>query len=282
MTEALEWQGKVGDVWAEEWRRTDRALGPIGDALIAAAVAESARLQAPWILDVGCGAGTTSLRLAERVEDARVIGVDVSDALLAVARDRAAGAERVRFEAADASTWTPAEETRFDLVVSRHGIMFFPEPVAAFAHLRELMAPRGLLAFSCFRTRAENAWVAMFDPIVARFAPAALAAPSPPVGPFAFGDSARIEQILAGAGFEQPRIEPIDFSFIAGGGADPLADAVSYLQRVGPLARLLATLDDDDRHQAIAMLRERLSGRSEDGAIRLQAATWLVTARAMQ
>jgi SAM-dependent methyltransferase len=274
MTDTLEWQGKVGEVWAEEWRRTDRALQPIGEALVAAAETEST------CLNVGCGAGTTSLGIAERVTDARVVGIDLSEALVAVAQGRAGHAERVRFEVADASLWTPADGTRFDLLVSRHGIMFFPDPVAAFAHLRALMAPNALFAFSCFRMRHENPWVAMLDPIVARFAPEALAAPPPPTGPFAFGERARVEGILGEAGFERLHFEPLDFSFIAGEGADPLADAVSYLQRVGPVARLLATLDDDDRREAAEQLRQLLAGELKGGAIRLRAAAWLVTARA--
>lgn len=280
MTDNLEWQGKVGDVWAEEWRRTDRALQPIGDALAAAAEAEATGLQGPSILDVGCGAGTTSLAIAEHVADARVTGIDLSDALVAVARARAGDAERVRFEVADASRWAPADGSRFDLLVSRHGVMFFADPVAAFAHLRGLMAPSGLLAFSCFRRRDENPWVTMLDPILARFAPDALAAPPPPIGPFAFGDRARVEGILSEAGFARLRFDPVDFAYVAGDGADPLADAVSYLRRIGPVARVLATLSAEDHRDAAAMLREFLSGHLQGGAIRLEAATWLVTARA--
>ena len=151
MTEAYEWRGRIGDVWAEEWRRTDRTLAPVNDALVAAAAAEAERFDRPRILDVGCGAGATSLALAAALAEAEIIGIDLSEALIAVARERAGdGADELRFEVADAAHWTPAR-AGFDLIVSRHGVMFFDDPVAAFAHLRTLAGADARLVFSCFR-----------------------------------------------------------------------------------------------------------------------------------
>mgnify|MGYP006173084619 CR=1 FL=1 len=89
MTDASEWRGRVGEAWAEEWRRTDRSLAPVQAALLDTLVP---RLCASAeVLDIGCGAGSTSLALAEARPDARVTGLDLSEALVAAARERAAG-----------------------------------------------------------------------------------------------------------------------------------------------------------------------------------------------
>lgn len=150
MTEKLEWEGRVGRSWAGEWRRTDRSFAALTRRLVAAAAAEPfARA-----LDIGCGAGEVSLALAERRPDGQVVGVDVSEDLLAVARERAEGRARapgsVAFECADAAGWSRPGFAP-DLLVSRHGVMFFADPVAAFAHLAAIAAPGARLAFTCFR-----------------------------------------------------------------------------------------------------------------------------------
>src|SRR5262245_2217603 len=114
MTGAYDWRGDVGDVWAEEWRRTDRTLAPVNAALVAAVRAETDGLAGPRILDVGCGAGATSLALADALPGSAVTGLDLSESLIAVARQRAADREGLRFEAGDAASWSPAE-AGFDL-----------------------------------------------------------------------------------------------------------------------------------------------------------------------
>ncbi len=273
MTDAFEWQGRVGEAWAEEWRRTDRTLAPVQEALLAALLP---RLGAgPAILDIGCGAGSTSLALAAARPDARVTGIDLSDALIAAARERGAG--RAAFEVGDASAWRPADGRRFDALVSRHGVMFFDDPVAAFAHLRALAAPGAPFVFSCFRARDENPWAAELLPIVQHFAPDAAAAPPPDKGPFAFADPERIEAILAGAGFGGPGIAPFDFAFVAGQGQDPVADALAYFGRIGPFAALLRELDEPQRAEARAMLAGIAARHREGREVRFRAAAWIVT-----
>jgi SAM-dependent methyltransferase len=278
MTEANEWRGRVGDAWAQEWRRTDRMLAPVNDALVATAAHEAAPFARPNILDVGCGAGATSLALADALPEAQIEGIDLSETLIAAARERAVGRANLRFEVADAAAWAPAS-AKPDLIVSRHGIMFFDDPIAVFARLRARAAADARLVFSCFRSRADNQWAAALRPIFERFAPDALAAPDPPAGPFAFGDPARIEEILAGAGFAPPDIRALDFDFVAGAGEDPVADALSYFRRIGPFARLLRSLDEGASKAALAQLAEIAASHRAGGRITFRAAAWIVTAK---
>jgi SAM-dependent methyltransferase len=275
MLAVTEWQGATGEAWAEEWRRTDRTLAPLNEALLARALPFDGRR----ILDVGCGAGATSFAFAEAMPHADVTGLDLSEALVAAAQARIENRPNVRFVQGDASLWSP-DDGRFDLVVSRHGVMFFDDPVAAFTHLHAL-APAGRLLFSCFRAAAENEWMAAMRAVIARHAPEALAAPEPAAGPFAFADPARIEAILQGAGFAPPVIEPLDFDFLVGAGADPVADAISYFKRIGPMARLMAAMDSDAAKAAfLGDLTKVVAERLLKDGVAFRAAAWIVSSRA--
>lgn len=275
MLAATEWEGQTGEAWAAEWRRTDRTLAPLNHALLARALPFEGRR----ILDVGCGAGATSFAFADALPGAEVTGLDLSAALVDAARARTEGRANVRFVQGDAALWSP-DDGRFEMIVSRHGIMFFADAVAAFTHLHAL-APRGRLLFSCFRAAAENEWMAAMRALIARHAPEALALPEPPAGPFAFAEPARIEDILRGAGFAPPVIEPFDFDFIAGAGPDPLADAIAYFRRIGPMARLLAAMESESAKAAfLADLREVAATHLRADGIVFRAAAWLVSSRA--
>jgi SAM-dependent methyltransferase len=274
MLAATEWQGQTGEAWAEEWRRTDRTLAPLNDALLARALP----VDGLRILDIGCGAGATSFALADAAPSAQVTGLDLSDALVAAAQARAEGRANVRFVQGDAARWSP-DDGAFDLIVSRHGVMFFEDPVAAFTHLHGL-APRGRLLFSCFRAQAENEWMAAMRGVIERHAPEALALPPPVSGPFAFAETARIDSILAQAGFAPPVIEPFDFDFLAGTGDDPVADALGYFRRIGPMARLAAAMDEAAKDAFLADLAKVVAAHRRHDGIVFRAAAWIVSSRA--
>ena len=255
MTEYRDWTGKVGDVWAQEWRRTDRSFGELTPRLLAAARGEAFTRA----LDIGCGAGEISCALAERDPAVPVMGVDISPELLAVARERGAGLGNLDFVLGDAAQLACGTA---DLLVSRHGVMFFADPVAAFTHLREHAGDKARLVFSCFRSREDNAWTAATM--------AALPSVPPPPdphepGPFAFADKDRVAGILSQAGWTDIAFDPVDYGMVLGSGADPVADARSYLTRVGPTASALAALDDDtERAAALARLTPILD-QARDG-----------------
>ena len=152
MTDASEWQGRVGANWAEQWRRTDRSFAPLTERLLQ----RSREFAFASALDVGCGAGELSLALARGRPQCRVVGVDISPHLVDTAQERGANLANVSFEVGDAAAWQPQPGFAPDLLVSRHGVMFFDDPRAAFSHLAEIAAPGAALMFSCFREPAEN------------------------------------------------------------------------------------------------------------------------------
>jgi SAM-dependent methyltransferase len=269
-----EWAGRVGDVWAEEQRRTDRTFEPVDAALVATAAKAVEGIAKPRILDIGCGAGTTSFSLAGRIPDASIIGIDLSPALVKAATARAAGQSRCRFEQADATKW--GAERDFDLLVSRHGVMFFDDPVAAFAHLRSLAKQDGgRLVFSCFRTPKENVWASA----LAHLMPGGPGDPHAP-GPFAFADKDRVAGILSQAGWRDLEVKPLDFGYVAGAGGDPVADANDFFARIGPVSRAIRELDEPGRERLRAGLDEQVRAHHKDDQVVFPAAAWIWSARA--
>lgn len=273
MTIGSDWQSVVGDAWSQEWRRTDRSFAGLDPALDAAITAAApATGQA---LDIGSGAGRTSLALAAARPDLAITGIDLSPALVAVARERAGGHSRLNFQVGDASR--PPSEVAFDLLFSRHGVMFFDDPHAAFQRLHAAAAPGAPLVFSCFRASGENAWAgALLAAIGTTPAPPAGYAPSP----FAFADRDFVATLLAQAGWRDATATPVDYPYVAGEAADPVADAVSFFQRIGPSAAAFRGVTGPERDAIAARLAAALEPYRQGGRVTLPAAAWIWTARA--
>jgi SAM-dependent methyltransferase len=264
------WNDAAGRTWAEFQAALDRQVEPLG-ARVVEVLAPAA---AERFLDIGCGCGQTTLELAKRVGPlGAVLGVDISQPMLAVARERAAGLPQASFLEADAQTH-PFEAGTYDAIHSRFGVMFFQDPGAAFANLRRALKPGGRLAFVCWRSPAENP--IMILPMVAAAAhlpPTDPPAPGAP-GPFAFADGDRLRGLLAGAGFRDIAVEPQD---MAAGGND-LDGAVNLALRVGPLGSILRERPEL-RPAVVADVRSALEAHLVDGRVYLPSATWIVSAR---
>lgn len=275
MTSAPDWQTRVGDVWAEEWRRTDRSFADLArhlDAAIAAVATATGRA-----VDLGCGAGATSLALARARPDLAIDGVDLSPALIAIAQARAAEAEA---EAANVQFHTvavPAALTGpYDLAVSRHGVMFFDDPVAAFTGIARHLAPGAPLVFTCFRRPADNEWaVALAAALGSGFEAQSGYAP----GPFGFADDVFVRDLLTATGFRDIAIQPIDFTYRAGEALDAVDDALGFFQRIGPAARALALMSPVERPAGVVRLHAMLAAHARGDTVDFAGAAWLVSAR---
>jgi SAM-dependent methyltransferase len=265
------WTHATGPTWVEQQVPLDRQLDPLGRKVIEALALKPGER----VLDVGCGAGATSLQLAEAVGPAgQVTGADISPTLLEAARGRATSLTNVAFVEADAQAY-PFAAAAFDAIFSRFGVMFFADPTAAFTNLRRALKPGGRLGFVCWRTPTENP--IMVGPMAAA---AAIVGPQPPPadpnapGPFAFADAARVKRILADAGFHDVVHTPLDMKI---GGGD-LEATLGLALKVGPLGALLRE-HPDRRDAVIDAVRAFLAAHQGPDGVKLDSATWMVTAR---
>ncbi len=262
------WNGEAGDTWVQAQERMDEML----EGLTTAALDHAAPAAGQRVIDIGCGCGGTTLAIAER--GASVWGVDVSAPMLERARARAAGTENVHFSETDAAaaSYTPDH----DLIFSRFGVMFFADPVAAFANLRTALKPDGRLVFLCWQAARDNPWVAVAGRAVQPFLTPPETAPDPRApGPFAFAESDYVHQLLADAGFSRVACEPLEGSMRLGGSLD---EVLEFQGQIGPLARALAELDEATRAQAVAAAREALAPHMSAAGLELGARCWLVSA----
>lgn len=273
---AADWTGGIGDTWAREWRRTDRSFAGL-DLALERAIFAGASAGSIVAVDLGCGAGTTSLAIAAALPEAEVIGLDLSAQLIGVAEHRARAEGRAsacRFVHGDAIA-TVAALAPVDLFFSRHGVMFFDDPVAAFTSLAVAATPGAALVFSCFAAIADNDWATAPLGLVP---PSPHAALEPEPGPFAFADPHRVGSILAAAGWSATAPERVTFRYVAGAGGDPIDDALSFFRRIGPVARTLRDADERDRpalldHIAVACERYR-----DGDEVAFPATAWLWSA----
>jgi SAM-dependent methyltransferase len=214
------WNGPGGQRWSDRQAQQDILLAPVSNVLIDRAAAKAGER----ILDVGCGCGSTSIALAERVAPSGlVLGIDISAPMLSQARQLAPEGLPVDFALADATVY-PFDPASFDLMVSRFGVMFFAEPAVSFANLRRALRPEGRVAFACWREPRDNPW--MMAPLQAVYRHVPKLPPQEPddPGPFAFASEERVNRILREAGYEGVAMERCDLSLdiAVGGGLEAL------------------------------------------------------------
>ncbi len=267
------WNGIDGEYWTTNQDRLDRTLAPVAGPLLAFA----APLLGSMVIDVGCGCGATTIELARAVgPSGRVVGIDLSARMLALAAERLRMFDNTVCLLGDAAELA-LHNLRADLIVSRFGVMFFGDPVAAFTNLRVGLAAGGRLRFACWRPITENPWLQI--PLHAVYEhPPRLPKPDPEEpGPFAFADTARVTRVLTAAGFTAPSFTPLNLQLdIAAGGT--LEDAVNQASAMGPAKRALADQPNEIRAAARESIRRALTPYASAAGVRLTAAVWLVAA----
>jgi SAM-dependent methyltransferase len=264
------WNGPSGRAWIDGQEFLDRMFLPFEELL----AREVSALKARHVLDVGCGTGATTLAVA-RAGAQRALGVDISAPMIEVAQGRAVQEKsRAEFIAADAQTHNFGGE-KFDLFISRFGVMFFGDPVTAFANMRGAAQPGAAMRFIVFRSVAENPFMTTAERAAAPLLPDIPARRPDGPGQFAFADSKRVTHMLEAGGWSGIDIRPIDVrcSF-----AEEHLDR--YLTRLGPLGQALQKVDEARRIRILPTVRAAFAPFIEQGEVRFNAACWMIGAGA--
>jgi SAM-dependent methyltransferase len=270
--QAALWNGPGGRAWVALQELLDQVLQPFEDLLVGAVpLAPGARL-----LDVGCGTGSTTLAFARRLgADGICTGVDISAPMITLAKTRAEReSARPTFVLADAQTH-PFAPASFDAIVSRFGVMFFDDPVAAFANLRRAASDRAQLRFIAWRSGEENPFMTTAERAATPFLPELPARRPDGPGQFAFGDRQRVQQILRDSGWADIDVQPIDVPC-----AMSETDLIRYVSQLGPVGRVLAEADDQTRAQVMERIRPAFDAYKDEGEVRFIGACWMVGGRA--
>lgn len=229
------WDVDAGPTWVHNMRAMDVCLAPVLSLVL-----DKAALRAgEKVLDIGCGAGTSSFAAADAVgPTGSVLGADISKTLLAEARSRA-GANNTQFVYADAQTYGFAPAS-FDVMISRFGVMFFDDPVTAFRNMAAALRPHGRTIFATWGAIPANPYF-MLPARVAKayLGPTPKSDPDAP-GPFAFRDPHKVCKILADAGFAHPLCDVVTTTLTPSGGAAGFAELA---MQIGPAPGALSYFD---------------------------------------
>lgn len=258
---------------AAVWLADTDALEVFGGAPGEAAIDRLDPRPGERILDIGCGAGNTSVAIARRVQPGgRVLGVDIATGMVAGARRRAEGSGvPVSFTVGDAQVHDFGEI--FDGAYSRFGVMFFTDPVAAFANIRRA-AHR--LSFCCWQDASHNEWMMVPNLVTMEVLGTGPPDTSQP-GPFALADPTYVRHLLDAAGYSAIDILPRNDQAVLAEKDIPRMAQVWL--RHGMAGQLLREAAPEVLARVVSAVEAELRSRVTGGVVRLGRGTLLVTAR---
>jgi ubiquinone/menaquinone biosynthesis C-methylase UbiE len=233
------------------------------------------------VLDVGCGFGDTTQRLAELVgPEGEAVGVDAAARFVDTARveAREAGVANVDFIAADVQTADLGGP--YDMAFSRFGTMFFANPVVAMGNVRRALRSGGRLTMAVWRRRIDNEWLYRAQTIVEGIVerPEEYDEPTCGPGPFSMADADTTSDVLLRAGFEDVTLRRVDIPIKVGNSVE---EAIDLVMALGPAGEILRLAGDRAAHLHGRVHEALLEGLSEyqrpDGVF-APASTWAVTA----
>lgn len=230
----MSWNSWEGEIWAHHADRYNAMAEGFNQALFTAASITAG----DRVLDIGCGTGQTTLLAAEQAVHGQVVGVDLSDSMLA--RARADAAERrlanIEFLRADAQAH-PFPEAGFDVAISRSALMLFADLAAGFSNIARSLRPGGRLIFTCPQQPDPDSdysrATAPLRPFMQRLSPAQC-------GVNSLNDVTRIHTLLNEAGFTEVSVVAVEAPILLGRDA---ADAADFLFVTGPVRYNLEGVD---------------------------------------
>ncbi|MFF9481232.1 class I SAM-dependent methyltransferase [Streptomyces sp. NPDC014733] len=270
--QAAAWDGPEGAHWARHQDRWNAVNDGFNAPLLDAAVLTPTGRT----LDLGCGAGRTTRLAALRTPHGSAVGLDLSGPMLAEARARAEreGIANVSFVQGDAQVYAFDPGT-FDAAISRYGVMFFADPVAAFAAVGRALRPGGRLAFICPADPPLNDWVTAVESLRGLLPLGDLGKPGAP-GMFSLADPEHIRAVLTAAGFTGVNVSQVQADGVWGENAE---DAAEFLLGSGPGRHLLEQAGPAAREHTHRTLTDHLrTHEAADGTVRLRSTSWLVRA----
>tara|TARA_B100000579_G_scaffold266972_1_gene220189 strand:- start:2907 stop:3728 length:822 start_codon:yes stop_codon:yes gene_type:complete len=254
--------------WVERQEQMDLQLGVFG----LAAMESLGDISGMNVLDVGCGCGHTALQLKERVGSGSIVGVDISEKLLEVARRRAGGA--IRFVEADAQL--DALEGPYDIIFSRFGVMFFSDPTAAFRNLRASTSEVAKLSMVCWQGPEQNPWMTVPNRAAMTLVDLPSRSPDAP-DPFSFADSRRVVDVLELAGWTNVDVRDFRTEVQIGGGVHSRLAAL-HAYEFSPVKAVVDSDPDIGSDSVVDLMEVALTPYQEDGIVKLPGAAWIFTA----
>jgi SAM-dependent methyltransferase len=267
---AAAWEGEA-DHWVRAADRYDMAAAAVWQTFLDQGhVAVTDR-----VLDVGCGTGRSSRDAGLLASAGSVLGVDINQRMLdeAAVRTKREGPPNVRYEWADAEAHR-FDVAAFDVVISRYGVMFFADRLAAFANLATALRPGGRLAVLVWQALDRNPWLVALRATLAfgRDLPSPL--PGAP-GPYGLADTDATAAMLTEAGFTSIAFVPIEVPMQLGRDAE---DAWEYVRGMGLYRGLTEGLGETDRADAIAKVQRLISDHTTSAGVMVESASWSITA----
>ncbi|MGY4474652.1 class I SAM-dependent methyltransferase [Bradyrhizobium sp. USDA 3364] len=266
------WNGAAGRAWVDTRDVLEGMFKPLEELLVQA-VSDAA---ASRVLDIGCGTGATTFAAARVLgPEGHCTGIDISGPMIAAARACALRVGRsANFICADAQAHVFAPAS-FDMIISRLGVMFFADPVQAFANLRRAARPGAPVRLIVWRGAAENPFMTAAEQAAKPLLPDLPARRPDAPGQFGFADRTRVESILEASGWGAIAIEPIDLAL-----RFPATELTRHVSRLGPVGVMLQGMEEPRRTQVIDTVRGAFARYIHGTEIRFTAACWMVAARA--
>lgn len=270
MDQNAAWNGLAGENWVIAQPLLDVAFSGFADLLVEAVGQSGARN----VLDIGCGTGGTTIAVARALgEGGRVTGVDISTPMLGLTQKRAdAESLKVELICEDAAQYSFPPQG-FDHVISRFGVMFFDDPVAAFTNIRRAVKPGGGLTMFAWRAIEENLFMTAAMKAALPLLPELDMSKAPRTGQFAFADREYVLDILNASGWSKASVEHADVPCLF-----PASGLETYVTRLGPAGRILPKLPGDRRAKIVAAMIGAMEPYIEGDDVAFTASCWRMNA----
>ena len=270
------WSTDGGEIWLKNLKHFESMIEPIGQVLIQIAMSQAGSN----VIDIGCGGGATTLKLAELIGDTgSVIGLDISKSLIAECRQRAEQLRllNVEFICGDAATVVFPDQWA-DLALSRFGVMFFEEPIMAFMNIGNSLKKNGSIIFSCWGPIDENPWMNELLKILSDYTDLPKPEPGTP-GPFAFAQPDYITTVIGSAGYSNIEIIPWSGNLLIGSPGMDTVETVKFLLRSSALVQNLKEALVDVQQDIFDRLVKKLDTYYKINGVYMPAKAWIVSAR---